>query len=249
MEFKVVNYNQYRNNTNSIWIGAGNKLVYGVHPCTKDTLLSNVKYALEIGYDEVCMGHYLDMDYIKDFYTKLSKEELSKIIYRISSSNLERDIDILKELKELGITFNKIYISNISTNINLDVFRLSLLYDDGFRYVSYANCLGRYIDEIEEIRKSKGYLDYLISFTIQYINNADYYFTYRGRELYIWGLNSFREEEKKSKKEAKESIISSLKSLKEKNRDSGTHINIIIGSNNSNRIKENLKLFNKYFKK
>ena len=221
MEFKVVNYNQYKNNTNSIWAGAGNKLVYGVHPCTKDTLLSNVKYALEIGYDEVCMGHYLDMD----------------------------DIDILKKLKELGITFNKIYISNISTNINLDVFRLNLLYDDGFRYVSYANCLGRYIDEIEEIRKSKGYLDYLISFTIQYINNADYYLTYRGRELYIWGLNSFREEEKKSKKEAKESIISSLKSLKEKNKDSDTHINIIIGSNNSNRIKENLELFNKYFKK
>ena len=249
MEFKVENYNQYINNPGSIWTGAGNKLVYGVHPCTKDTLLSNVKYALEIGYDEVCMGHYLDMDYIKDFYTKLSKEELSKIIYRISSSNLDRDIDILKELKKLGITFNKIYISNISTNINLDVFRLSLLYDDGFRYVSYANCLGRYIDEIEKIRKSEGYLDYLISFTIQYINSADYYLTYYGRELYIWGLNSFREEEKKSKKKAKESIISSLKSLKEKNKDSDTHINIIIGSNNPNRIKENLKIFKKYFKK
>ena len=84
MEFKVVNYNQYKNNTNSIWVDAGNKLVYGVHPCTKDTLLSNVKYALEIGYDEVCMGHYLDMDYIKDFFIFLNKEELSKIIYRIS---------------------------------------------------------------------------------------------------------------------------------------------------------------------
>ena len=80
MEFKVVNYNQYKNNPNSIWVSAGNKLVYGVHPCTKDTLLSNVKYALEIGYDEVCMGHYLkDFNYINEFYTKLSKEELSKI--------------------------------------------------------------------------------------------------------------------------------------------------------------------------
>lgn len=246
MEFKVVNYNQYKNNTNSIWIGAGNKLVYGVHPCTKDTLLSNVKYALEIGYDEVCMGHYLDMDYIKDFYTKLSKEELSKIIYRISSSNLVRDIDILKELKKLGITFNKIYISNISTNINLDIFRLNLLYDDDFRYVSYANCFNSYLKEIEETRKKQERLDYLISFTVQYIDNALSSSFYEGRELYVWGLNQYREDKKKNIDKAKDSIISSYKKLK---KIKGENINIILGSNNTSRIKENLELFNKYFKK
>lgn len=246
MKFKVVNYNQYKNNTNSIWIGAGNKLVYGVHPCTKDTLLSNVKYALEIGYDEVCMGHYLDMDYIKDFYTKLSKEELSKIIYRISSSNLVRDIDILKELKKLGITFNKIYISNISTNINLDIFRLNLLYDDGFRYVSYANCFNSYLKEIEETRKKQERLDYLISFTVQYIDNALSSSFYEGRELYVWGLNQYREDEKKDIDKAKDSIISSYKKLK---KITGENVNIILGSNSTSRIKENLELFNKYFKK
>lgn len=246
MEFKVVNYNQYKNNINSIWIGAGNKLVYGVHPCTKDTLLSNVKYALEIGYDEVCMGHYLDMDYIKDFYTKLSKEELSKIIYRISSSNLERDIDILNKLKEKNIVFNKVYISNIGENINIDVSRLNWLYDLGIKNVSYANCFNSYLEEIEATRKKQERLDYLISFTVQYIDNALSSSFYEGRELYVWGLNQYREDKKKNIDKAKDSIISSYKKLK---KIKGENINIILGSNNASRIRENLELFNKYFKK
>ena len=246
MEFKVVNYNQYKNNTNSIWVGAGNKLVYGVHPCTKDTLLSNVKYALEIGYDEVCMGHYLDMDYIKDFYTKLSKEELSKIIYRISSSNLERDIDILNKLKEKNITFNKVYISNIGENINMDISRLNWLYDLDIKNVSYANCFNSYLKEIEETRKKQERLDYLISFTVQYIDNALSSSFYEGRELYVWGLNQYREDKKKDIDKAKDSIISSYKKLK---KITGENINIILGSNSTSRIKENLELFNKYFKK
>ena len=246
MEFKAENYNQYINNPGSIWVGAGNKLVYGVHPCTKETLLKNVRLALKLGYDEVCMGHYLrDFNYINEFYTKLRRDELSKIIYRISSSSLDRDINILYKLKELGITFNKIYISNISTNINLDIFRLNLLYDNSFRYVSYANCLNSYLEEIEETRKKQGRLDYLISFTVQYIDNAISN-SYEGRELYVWGLNQYREDKKKDISKAKDSIISSYKKLK---KIKGENINIILGSNHTNRIKENLELFKKYFKK
>ena len=245
MKFQVKNYNQYLNNFNSIWVGAGNKLVYGVHPCTKGTLLKNVRLALKLGYDEVCMGHYLkDFNYINEFYTKLSKEELSKIIYRISSSNLSRDIDILNKLKEKNITFNKIYISNIGENINMDISRLNQLYNLEIKNVSYANCLNSYLKEIEETRKKQGRLDYLISFTVQYIDNvlSDFY---EGRELYVWGLNQYREDEKNIDK-AKDSIISSLKKLKKL---TGENINIILGSNSASRIRENLELFNKYFKK
>lgn len=246
MEFKVENYNQYINNPGSIWVGAGNKLVYGVHPCTKETLLKNVRLALKLGYDEVCMGHYLrDFNYINEFYTKLKRDELSKIIYRISSSNLDRDINILYKLKGFGITFNKIYISNISTNINLDIFRLNLLYDNSFKYVSYANCLNSYLKEIEETRKEQERLDYLIGFTVQYIDNA-LSNSYEGRELYVWGLNQYREDKKKDISKAKDSIISSYKKLK---KIKGENINIILGSNHTNRIKENLELFKKYFKK
>ena len=245
MKFQVKNYNQYINNFNSIWVGAGNKLVYGVHPCTKGTLLKNVRLALKLGYDEVCMGHYLkDFNYINEFYTKLSKEELSKIIYRISSSNLSRDIDILNKLKEKNITFNKIYISNIGENINMDISRLNQLYNLEIKNVSYANCFNSYLKEIEETRKKQGRLDYLISFTVQYIDNvlSDFY---EGRELYVWGLNQYREDEKNIDK-AKDSIISSLKKLKKL---TGENINIILGSNSASRIRENLELFNKYFKK
>ena len=246
MEFKVENYNQYINNPGSIWVGAGNKLVYGVYPCTKETLLKNVRLALKLGYDEVCMGHYLrDFNYINEFYTKLRRDELSKIIYRISSSSLDRDINILKKLKEFGITFNKIYISNISTNINLDIFRLNLLYDNGFRYVSYANCLNSYLKEIEETRKKKEYLDYLIGFTVQYIDNV-ISSSYEGRELYVWGLNQYREDKKKDISKAKDSIISSCKEIRNQ---TSRHINIILGSNSASRIRENLEIFNKYFKK
>lgn len=245
MKFKAENYNQYINNFGSVWVGAGNKLVYGVHPCTKGTLLKNVRLALKLGYNEVCMGHYLkDFNYIDEFYTKLSKEELSKIIYRISSSNLDRDIDILNKLKEKNITFNKVYISNIGENINTDISRLNQLYNLGIRNVSYANCLSSYLEEIEETRKKQKRLDYLISFTVQYIDNvlSDFY---EGRELYVWGLNQYREDEKNIDK-ARDSIISSCKKLKKL---TGENINIIVGSNSTSRIKENLELFNKYFKK
>ncbi len=247
MKFKAENYNQYINNFGSVWVGAGNKLVYGVHPCTKGTLLKNVKLALKLGYNEVCMGHYLkDFNYIDEFYTKLNKEELSKIIYRISSSNLDRDIDILNKLKEKNITFNKVYISNIGENINTDISRLNQLYNLGIRNVSYANCLSSYLEEIEETRKKQKRLDYLISFTIQYIDNTILDTLYGGRELYVWGLNQYREDEKKDIDKARDSIISSYKKLRHQ---TSRHINIILGSNSASRIKENLELFNKYFKK
>lgn len=247
MKFKAENYNQYINNFGSVWVGAGNKLVYGVHPCTKGTLLKNVRLALKLGYNEVCMGHYLkDFNYIDEFYTKLSKEELSKIIYRISSSNLDRDIDILNKLKEKNITFNKIYISNIGENINVDISRLNQLYNLEIKNVSYANCSSSYLKEVEETRKKQGRLDYLISFTVQYIGNVLSNTYYEGRELYVWGLNQYREDEKKDIGKAKNSIISSYKKLKKL---TGENINIILGSNSTSRIKENLELFNKYFKK